>query len=179
MQKVLVVFLCIYIQSQLHQCYAAKCNRIIFDYPVWKDKVVYIRTSLTNNGFPVFEDERGTKRYFTASRRGFWYFSEGLTDYRNGYTGYFTESLPDMDELNTSGSTKMVLKYCPEEERNKFGAECYGYAKRIDTTTIRCVPGMTDCGDRQIAYIQKDRRIVFTRSKIADKKEYNLSLIHI
>jgi len=157
----LFLCLCIYIKLQLNRCDAGKCNRITFDD---LDSSVYIRTNLTNHGFPVFEDERRVGNYFTAANRGFWYFSKGSIDYRRGFTGLYSETLVDMDELDTVGSTRMILKYCPKSERNKFGAACYGYSSRRGSTTLLCVPGMTNCGDKQIRYIQGSENIIFTRN---------------
>jgi len=168
--NVYVFCLCIYIQLlQLHQCFADKCNRIAFDNLLSEDNdnllsSVYIRTSPNNNGYSVFEDEKGRGNYFTAGNSRFWYFSKRSIDHRVGFTGLFSETLVNMEDLNTVGSTRITLQYCPEEQRYKHGAFCLKAIQR-GTVTIRCVPGMTECGDKQIAYIHGKTRIIFTKNK--------------
>jgi len=171
----------IYMQLQLYQCSAAKCSRIIMEYTVLAnqvpDQVVYIRTNLTNNGFPVFEDERGGESYFTAGNRGFWYYSKGSVDYRSGFTGFFSETRVNMTELDTGdGSTEMNLKYCPKESRNKYGSACLDAPSiQADKGKIYCVPHMTYCGDNRIAYFQGNKRILLEKT---NKRTYAGGVIY-
>jgi len=179
--NVYVYCLCIYIQLllQLHQCYAVnKCNRITFDNLLSEDtdvlSTVYIRTRFTNNGFPVFEDEKGRGIYFTARNSRLWYFSKGSVDYG---IGLFSETSVNMNELDRKGYTRMALRYCPVGQFNKYGLACYNDRIR-GTTMVRCVPGMTDCGNKQIRYIQGNKHIILTREKkTAGRAEYyNMNL---
>ena len=141
--NVLVFCVCTYLQFKLHQCYATKCNRIKFDYLPSEEQanslsLVYTRTSLTNNGFPVFEDENKYGSYFTAEDSGFWYFSKGSIYYRTGFTGLFSETYVNLNKLDREGSTRLFLQFCPKKQRYKYRRGCYN-SRRTGTSTIRCV----------------------------------------
>ena len=137
------------------EIYALMCDRIYFEHPLEQKfpfinmvSGVYVKSNLINNGFPVYENERGGSQFFLKSNYRF-VFAKSTYSTDSGLYISINSNI-----LNDPNLWKVTINNTTQPLGNVFNGQWRFYKSYkfnyIDMT-VRCVTSsMTDCGSNSV-----------------------------